>query len=209
MIKVAVVEDNKTLLGSLANLLNRTEGITCVNMLGNLMNVVSEFSKTKPDIVLMDIGLPNISGIEGVRTIRSNFPNILVMMLTVFDDDEKIFDAISAGAMGYLLKKTPSEEIIEAIVELHQGGAPMSASIARKVVQAFQKKPKNSLAEYRLTEREREILYALIDGLSYKRIAEKYCISLSTVRTHICSVYSKLHVHSKSQAVSKTLNRLP
>src|SRR5690348_13550582 len=112
MIKVAIVEDNNTLRGSLSNLIANAEGMTCVASLANLTNVVSEFSKTQPEIVLMDIGLPNISGIEGVRTVKSNFPTMQVIMFTVFEDDDKIFEAVRAGAMGYLLKKTPPEEII-------------------------------------------------------------------------------------------------
>ncbi len=205
MIKVAIVEDNTTLRNSLTNLFNHTEGMMCVASLSNLMNVVNDLTEAKPDVVLMDIGLPNISGIEGVRTVKFNFPSIQIMMFTVFEDNEQIFDAIRAGAMGYLLKKTPAEEIIEAVKELHQGGAPMTASIARQVLQAFQKQPDHSLDQFQLTEREREVLFSLVDGLSYKKIADKYCVSLSTVRTHICSIYSKLHVHSKSQAVSKVL----
>jgi DNA-binding NarL/FixJ family response regulator len=205
MIKVAIVEDNNTLRNSLSSLFNRTPEMQCVASLQNLMNVVSEFNKAMPDVVLMDIGLPHISGIEGVRTVKFNFPKVQVMMFTVFEDNDKIFDAVRAGAMGYLLKKTPPDEIIEAIRELHQGGAPMTASIARKVIEAFQQHPANSLDQFRLTEREREVLFSLVDGLSYKKIADKYCISISTVRTHISSVYAKLHVHSKSQAVSKAL----
>jgi DNA-binding NarL/FixJ family response regulator len=171
------------------------------------MNVVSEFSKSTPDTVLMDIGLPNISGIEGVRTVKLNFPEVQAMMFTVFEDDEKIFDAIRAGASGYLLKKTPPEEIIEAIRELAQGGAPMSASIARKVIQSFQEHATPPIEDYQLTAREKEILYSLVDGLSYKKIADKYCVSISTIRTHICNIYQKLHVNSKSQAVAKILQK--
>lgn len=207
MIKVAIVEDNNTLRGSLGNLITNAEGMSCVASLANLTNVVSEFSRTQPEIVLMDIGLPNISGIEGVRTVKSNFPHVQIIMFTVFEDDEKIFEAVRAGAMGYLLKKTPPDEIIDAIRELYGGGAPMSASIARKVIQAFQRPVENSLEEYQLTVREKEILFSLVDGLSYKKMAEKYSVSISTVRTHICNVYNKLHVHSKSQAVSKALRK--
>ncbi len=131
MIKVAIIEDNNSLRNNLENLFNKTDGIRCVVSLTNLLNVVSEIGKVLPDIILMDIGLPHISGIEGVRTVKDNFPQIQVLMFTVFEDDEKIFDAIRAGASGYLLKKTPPEEIVEAIIELYHGGAPMSASIAR------------------------------------------------------------------------------
>ena len=205
MIKLAIVEDNTALRQSLEQLFNRTSNMKCVASLNNLLNVVSEFQKNQPDIVLMDIGLPSINGIEGVRTVKSNFENIQVIMFTVFEDDEKIFEAIRSGASGYLLKKTPPEEILEAINELYEGGAPMSPSIARKVIQAFQVKPSSVLEDYQLTSREKEILYALVDGLSYKKIAEKYFVSIHTVRSHISSIYEKLHVNSKSQAVAKVL----
>jgi len=207
MIKVAIVEDNKTLRNSLANLCNSTGGIKCVASLDNVLNIVADLAKAQPDIVLMDIGLPNISGIEGVRTIKSNFDDIQVLMFTVFEDDEKIFDAIRAGASGYLLKKTPPEEIVAAIQQLYEGGAPMSPTIARKVIQAFQSQPASGLEEYQLTPREKEILYSLVDGLSYKKIADKYFVSISTIRTHICNIYQKLHVNSKSQAVARVLQK--
>ena len=205
MIKLAIVEDNTALRQSLEQLFNRTSNMKCVASLNNLLNVVSEFQKSQPDIVLMDIGLPAINGIEGVRTVKSNFESIQVIMFTVFEDDEKIFEAIRTGASGYLLKKTPPEEILEAIKELHEGGAPMSPSIARKVIQAFQVKPTTVLKDHQLTSREKEILYALVDGLSYKKIAEKYFVSIHTVRSHISSIYEKLHVNSKAQAVAKVL----
>jgi DNA-binding NarL/FixJ family response regulator len=207
MIRIAIVEDNGPLKQSLEQLFNRTEGITLVASLGNLYNVVSEFRKHLPDIVLMDIGLPGISGIEGVRTVKSNFENIQVLMFTVFEDDEKIFEAIRAGASGYLLKKTPPEEILEAVRELYQGGAPMSPSIARKVVQAFQNPSSPVIDDFQLTTREKEILASLVDGLSYKKIAEKYFVSIHTVRSHISNIYEKLHVNSKSQAVAKALQQ--
>jgi DNA-binding NarL/FixJ family response regulator len=207
MIKVAIVEDNAPLRNSLVNLFDKTEGIRCVAALNNLMNVVSEIGRASPDVILMDIGLPNISGIEGVRTLKSNFPVIQIMMFTVFDDEERIFDAIRMGASGYLLKKTPPGEIVLAIKELYQGGAPMSASIARKVIQSFHQEKVADSPGYNLTVRENEILYSLVDGLSYKKIAEKYCISISTIRTHICNIYAKLHVHSKTAAVARILGR--
>jgi DNA-binding NarL/FixJ family response regulator len=205
MIKVAIVEDNNALRQSLEQLFSRTKGFLLVASLNNLLNVVAEFKKHEPDIVLMDIGLPGISGIEGVRTVKSNFENVHVLMFTVFEDDEKIFDAIRAGASGYLLKKTPPEEILEAVKELHQGGAPMSPSIARKVILAFQTQSSSTVENFQLTTREKEILYSLVDGLSYKKIAEKYFVSIHTVRSHISNVYEKLHVHSRSQAVAKVL----
>ena len=205
MIKIAIVEDNNTLRSSLESLFNRTEGMRCVASLNNLLNVISEVGAANPEIILMDIGLPNISGIEGVRTVKTHFPNILVMMFTVFDDDEKIFDAIRAGASGYLLKKTPPAEIIQAIRDLYQGGAPMTSSIARRVIQSFQAAPSTIVEDYRLTVRENEILYSLVEGLSYKKIADKHFVSISTIRTHICNIYNKLHVNSKAEAVARVL----
>ena len=203
MIRIVIVEDNNTLRQSLEQLINRTGDMKCVASLYNLMNVISDISNVNADIVLMDIGLPNISGIEGVRTVKNSYPEIQVLMFTVFEDDEKIFAAIRAGASGYLLKKTSPPEILEAIRELYNGGAPMSPSIARKVIQAFQSEPSSAMEDYKLTTREKEILYSLVDGLSYKKIADKYVVSISTIRTHICNIYHKLHVNSKSQAVAK------
>lgn len=191
MIKVAIVEDNNTLRNSLGSLLASAEGIMCVAMMSNLRNVVSELNKLKPDVVLMDIGLPDISGIEGVRTVKANFPSIQILMFTVFEDDEKIFEAIRNGASGYLLKKSSPSDIVDAIRELHAGGAPMSAAIARKVIQSFQMTTPAAITDYELTAREKEILYSLVDGLSYKKIGEKYFISISTVRTHITNIYEK------------------
>jgi len=174
VIKIAIIEDNNALRQSLQQLFNKTGGMKCTVSLGNLLNVVSELGKSVPDIVLMDIGLPNISGIEGVRTVKANFPLVEVLMFTVFEDDDKIFNAIRLGASGYLLKKTPPEGILDAVRELHNGGSPMSPSIARKVIQAFRETPSNVTDEYQLTTRESEILYSLVDGLSYKKMAEKY-----------------------------------
>lgn len=205
MIKVAIVEDHQPLRHSVEALFNRTPGMKCVAALSNLLNVVSDFSKDEPNIVLMDIDLPDINGIEGVRTLKNVFEKIQVLMFTVFEDDEKIFAAIRAGASGYLLKKTPSAEIVSAVQQLYEGGAPMSPSIARKVVETLQSPPSHSLANYELTAREIEILFSLVDGLTYKKIGEKYFISLSTIRSHICNIYAKLHVHSKTEAVAKVL----
>lgn len=207
MIKVAIVEDNNTLRNSLTALLNHTEQLECVASLPNLLNIVSEMRKSQPHIVLMDIGLPHISGIEGVRTLKENFENIQVIMFTVFDDDEKIFEAIKAGACGYLLKKSSPEEITEAIISLYNGGAPMSASVARKVIESFQKVATSTKEDYQLTTRENELLHSLVEGLSYKKLAEKYFISISTVRTHIRHIYEKLHVNSKTEAAAKTLKK--
>jgi len=206
MIRVGIVEDNQVLLKSMEQLFEQTTDIRCVASVKNLLNVVSVFQKAKPDIVIMDIGLPDISGIEGVRTLKNNFDNIQILMFTVFEDDDKIFEAISEGASGYLLKKTRPQEILEAIRSLHQGGSPMSPSVARRVIQFFQAGPPLKEEDYQLTTREKEILFALVDGLSYKKIADKYYLSVHTIRKHISNIYEKLHVHSKSQAVAKVLH---
>jgi len=206
MIKVAIIEDNQTLRKSMEQLFEQTDDIKCVASLKNLQNVVSCLNKNTPDIVLMDIGLPEISGIEGVRTIKNNFNNLQILMFTVFEDEEKIFEAIREGASGYLLKKTRPIDIIEAIRELSLGGAPMSPSVARKVIQHFQSASSIKENTFSLSVREKEIVFALVDGLSYKKIAERYFLSVHTVRKHISSIYQKLHVHSKSQAVAKILH---
>ncbi|TDW96947.1 response regulator transcription factor [Dinghuibacter silviterrae] len=207
MIKIAIVEDNDALRSSLEGLFNRSEGMRCVVALPHLLNVVSELARARPDVILMDIGLPNISGIEGVYTVKTHYPEVQVLMFTVFEDDEHIFDAIRAGASGYLLKKTPPEDIVLALRDLFHGGAPMTASIARRVLQSFRTAPSTVASDHRLTARENEILYSLVDGLSYKKIADKYCVSISTIRTHICNIYHKLHVNSKAEAVAKALGR--
>ena len=206
MIKVAIVEDNQVLAKSMEQLFDQTTDIRCVASIKNLLNVVSVFQKAKPDIVLMDIGLPDISGIEGVRTLKNNFDNMQILMFTVFDDDEKIFEAIREGASGYLLKKSRPQEIIDAIRDLNQGGSPMSPSVARRVIQFFQAGAPLKEEDYQLTTREKEILFALVDGLSYKKIADKYYLSVHTIRKHISNIYEKLHVHSKSQAVARVLH---
>lgn len=205
MIRIGIVEDNHTLRKSLATLFNEAEDMQCVLSLNNLLHIVKELEKNTPDVMLMDIGLPNISGIEGVSTVKAFYPSVQIMMFTVFEDTDKIFDAIRNGASGYLLKKTPAQEIVDAVRDLYNGGAPMSASIARKVIQSFHTQPASALEEYMLTPREKEILTSLVDGTSYKMIAEKYIVSISTIRTHICSIYHKLHVNSKAEAVAKVL----
>ncbi|MBS1520302.1 MAG: response regulator transcription factor [Bacteroidetes bacterium] len=207
MIKVGIVEDNNTLRKSLTSLFNDAGDMRCVMSLNNLLHIVKEIQKNSPDVILMDIGLPNISGIDGVLTVKAFFPSIQIMMFTVFEDADKIFDAIRNGASGYLLKKTPPLEIVEAVRDLNNGGAPMTASIARKVIQSFHVQQASTVEEYKLTPREKEILRSLVDGASYKKIADQYMVSISTIRTHICSIYNKLHVNSKAEAVAKILKQ--
>jgi len=171
--------------------------------LADANNIIEDLSKAEPNVILMDIEMPGISGIEATRLIKSAFPNIIVLMQTVFEDEDKVFDSIIAGASGYLLKKTSPEKIIESIREAASGGSPMTPIIAAKVLQFFQQnQPKN---EYSLTEREKSILGLLVEGLSYKMIAAQENISYHTVNSHIRKIYEKLHVHSLGEAISKAL----
>ena len=205
-IKIALVEDNKVLRETLEAFLNRYENFECIFSLPNPLLLLPSMRENKPDVILMDIEMPKINGIEAVKMTKEEFPEVQVLMFTVFEDEEKIFESIKAGASGYLLKKTQPNEIAHAIEELSAGGAPMTASIARKVLTYFQPKRNETVNNnYFLTERERDVLQGLVDGMSYQKIADKNFISISTVRTHITNIYQKLHVNSKSQAVAKAI----
>lgn len=201
MIKIILTEDNDTIREGLALLINATEGLQCIAQYSNCEDMLVDLPKHHADIYLQDIGLPGMSGIEGVKNIISHLPDAIVLMLTVYEDEEKVFDALKAGASGYLLKKTPPEQLIDAIKDAAQGGSPMSSNIARKVVSFFQQSTKQN--EYGLSEREKEILASLAEGNSYKIIGDKLFISIDTVRTHIRHIYKKLHVHNQSEAVAK------
>ena len=203
MIKVGIIEDNRPLRNSLENLLNQTPGIRCTASLKNLLNVVNELKIETPEILLMDIGLPGISGIDGVKIVRNYFPGIRIIMFTVFEDEDKIFDSICAGASGYLLKKSTPDEIIKAVKDTYAGGASMSPSIANRTLKLFREKLRPELPDFGLTSRESEVLEFLSDGLSYQKIADKLMISLSTIRTHIINIYQKLQVNSKIEALRK------
>ena len=207
-IRVVVFEDNRSLRTGLFELINASPGFQCVGAFENCNNVLSQLDRTKPDIVLMDIGMPGIDGIQAVRMIREIHPDMKILMQTVFEDNDKIFQSILAGASGYLLKNSIPGRLLDAIREIHEGGAPMSPSVATKVLGMLsdgQANPKNT--SFNLTGRETEILSCLVDGMSYKRIAETCFISVDTVRGHIRSIYDKLHVHSKSEAVAKAIRR--
>jgi DNA-binding NarL/FixJ family response regulator len=204
-IRVAIVEDNKELREGLEQLISGTRGLECVGAYGACSLLLEEVPSLSPDVILMDIGLPGMSGVECVKLVKGREPDINILMLTVYDDDQKIFESIYNGASGYLLKKTPPAKILEAIEEIHAGGAPMSGKIARRVLTMFQRSNKPVSHQLELSQREKEILHGLVDGLSYKMIAEKYFVSIDTVRTHIKHIYDKLHVHSKSQAVAKAI----
>lgn len=206
-IEVAIVEDNKDLREGLSKLIEQSSDCSCFGAFANCEELLNAIPRDRKMIVLMDIGLPGgMSGIEGVEKLKSMAPAAEVLMLTVHDEDKKIFDSICAGASGYLLKKTLPSQIIVAVRELYNGGAPMTPKIARRVLDAFHKQKQKSSSISVLSVREREILDGLVGGLSYKMIADQCCISIDTVRTHIKHIYEKLHVNSKAQAISIALH---
>lgn len=207
-IRVGVFDDNKTRREGLEMMLNLTESIECVGSWPDCKDVINSVATTKPEVILMDIEMPNVNGIEGLILIKKFYPNIKVLMQTVFEDDEKIFACITAGADGYILKKTPPHELIRGIVEVTEGGAPMTPSVAKQVLRLFNHGLKqNNSKVFNLTEREQEILTLLVKGLSYKMIADKCSISITTVNTHVRHIYEKLQVHSVAAAVATAIDQ--
>jgi len=208
MIRVVIFEDNRDLRNGLFQLINGTGGFNCVDAFPNCDHLIERIEQSKPDVVLMDIEMPGISGIEGVTMIKEKFPGIKILMQTVFDDDDKIFQSICAGAEGYILKHTSPVEILEAIKEIKEGGGPMTPSIANRVLKMVkEKESKSRKTDFDLTQREKEILTCLVEGLSYKMTADTCAVSIDTVNTHIKNIYKKLQVHSKSEAVVKAIRR--
>ena len=205
-ISVVVFEDNTLLRESLFQLISGTPGLTCAGAFPNCNDLLFNIKKTAPMVVLMDIQMPGINGIEGVKLIKTNFPEIKIIMQTVVEDDNKIFASICNGASGYLLKNTTPSRLLQAIVEVHEGGAPITPAIAQKVLDKFRRQsPVSSKELNTLSVREKEILECLVEGMSYKMIAASCKISIDTVRFHIRHIYEKLHVGSKSEAVSKAI----
>jgi DNA-binding NarL/FixJ family response regulator len=205
-IRVVIFEDNSSLRNGLYQLVNGSEGFKCVGAYEDCSSLLKNVEETKPDVVLMDIEMPGISGIEAVSILREKHPRIKILMQTIFEENEKIFQSILNGASGYILKNTPPTRILEAIRETYEGGAPMSPSIATKVLKMVQRTDgltKND--SFNLSERENEILSCLVKGMSYKLIADRCFISIDTVRGHIRNIYEKLHVHSKTEAVAKAI----
>lgn len=204
-ISVALFEDNYLLRDSYYQLINGTPGFTCVGAYDSATDVIFKIKRSEPDVILMDIDMPGINGIEAVRIIKQNFKHIHIIMQTVFEDDDKIFNAIQAGAEGYILKKTPPAKILEAITEVYNGGAPMTPSVAAKTLQLFRSgiKPLPDKKEAQLNERQKEILECIVSGLSYKLIAEKLFISIDTVRYHVKNIYEILQVHSRFELINK------
>jgi len=206
-ITVAIVEDVAGTRESLETILRRAGGLECVAAWVSGEDALRDLPRVSPDVVLMDINLPGMSGIECVARLKQQLPKTQVLILTTYQDSDLIFDSLKSGASGYLLKKSPSTEIIQAIREVHVGGSPMSLHIARKVVNHFQGLNQAGSDMELLTKREQEVLTLLAKGHLYKEIAEQLGISLSTVRAHLHAVYEKLHVQSRTEAVVKFLNR--
>lgn len=206
-VTVSIVEDNDKLRETLVRVLNRAADFRCVSQYANAEDALKDLPQVKPDVVLMDINLPGMNGVECVRQLKKIAPEIQVMMLTVYEDTENIFDALAAGASGYMLKRTSSKELLEAIAEVKRGGSPMTTHIARKVVQSFQRSPAAAAATENLSEREQQVLDLLSQGLMYKEIADKLNISYETVHTYIRRIYEKLQVRTRTEAVAKFLRR--
>ena len=203
--RVVVIEDQRELRNGLQTLLNFTPTFTCVKSFGAMDEALRNIESDTADLILTDIGLPRLNGIEGTRILRGKFPELPIVVLTVHEEDDKIFQALCAGANGYLLKNTPAAKIIEALKEVLDGGAPMSPNVARRVVQLFRTFSPPETAEYHLTEQEKQILKLLVDGHHYKTAAYELGISTSTVSFHLKNIYTKLQVHSKTEAVAKAL----
>jgi len=208
-IKVSIVEDNEQLRGTLARMINRAEGFECHGQYPSAEAALEGVPGEKPDVVLMDINLPGINGVECVRKLKEILPGTQIVMLTAYEDTENIFNSLAAGAAGYLLKRSKSAEILDALRDVQRGGSPMSTHIARKVVQSFQAKPAAPAPEVteELSAREQEVLDLLSQGFMYKEISDKLGISFETVRTYIRRIYEKLHVRTRTEAVAKALRR--
>ena len=203
-IGVAIIEDDDSIRGILAGWINRAGGYRCVGQFASTESALIELPALQPEIVLADINLPGLSGIEAVRGLKHLLPTTHFLMLTVYEDADHIFDALAAGAVGYLLKRTPLDELLLALKDVQAGGSPMSSNIARKVVQSFQRPSASSItADAKLSPREREVLDKLAAGFLYKEIADGMGLSLPTVNTYVRRIYEKLHVHSRSQAVAR------
>ena len=206
VIRVAIIEDSREVREGLAALINGTRGFSCSSSYYSMEAALAGISLQKePDVILTDIGLPGMSGIDGIEILRERYPQVPIVALTVYDNDEKVFNALCAGASGYLLKTTPPARLLESIKEVVNGGAPMSPEVARRVVRLFREFRPPETADYRLTPQETELLKLLIEGHHKKTAAREMSISTNTVSFHLKNIYSKLQVHSKTEAVAKAL----
>jgi len=208
LIRVALVEDDHQVRAGLRLLIDHSKKCACVAAFGSAEEALARLPTLQADVVLMDIRLPGMSGIECIRELKLRQPKFQIMMLTVFEEHDRIFQSLTAGASGYLLKQTPPDKLLEAITELHRGGAPMSTQIARRVVEVFQQAAPGGDATAGLSPREKEIVALLAKGHLYKEIASQLGISVETVRTHIHNTYEKLHVRSRTEAVMKIYGRM-
>lgn len=209
LIKVALIEDQRDVRDGLAVLINGSAGFKCVSSFRTMEDALRHIGADLPDVVLTDIGLPGMSGLEGINILKGRHPDLPIIALTVYDDDERIFDALCAGASGYLLKNTPPARLLESLKEVATGGAPMSPEVARRVIDLFRMFRPPDRSPSGLTLQEIQLLKLIVEGHSYKTAAAKMGISISTVSFHLQNIYSKLQVHSKSEAVAKAIhNRL-
>lgn len=203
--KVAIIEDRPKIRSALENLIKYTEGLFCLGSFSSMEAALETLPKNLPDVLLCDIGLPGMDGISGIRILKEKYPRLAVLMLTVYDDDDRIIEAICAGATGYLLKHTSHQTLIASIKEVIKGGAPMSPEIARRVMELFRRNPPPKQTDYNLTPHELRLLKLLVEGHNYNTAAQELNVSINTVSFHIKNIYDKLQVHSKSQAVAKAL----
>jgi DNA-binding NarL/FixJ family response regulator len=209
MIDVAIIEDERDIRECLTFLINGTDGYTCTGSYRSMEEALDKIGHQLPNIVLSDIGLPGMDGIAGIRILKERHPDLLILMLTVYDDDERIFDAMCAGASGYLLKKTPPAKLLESLKEAVGGGAPMSPEVARRVITLFREIRPPERADYHLTPHETRLLKLFVEGHIYKTAAVELGVSVNTVNFHVRNIYEKLQVHTRSEAVAKALvNRL-
>lgn len=206
-ITVATIEDQTVIREGLAAMIDATEGFRCVGRYGSVEEAIGGLPHSTPDVVLTDLGLPGRSGIEGIRLLKERFPSMLFLVLTVFDDDERIFDALCAGACGYLLKKTPAARLLDSVREVVAGGSPMSPEVARRVIDLFRRVRPPERADFALTPHEVRLLKLIVEGHSYKSAAAALSVTVHTISFHMRSIYDKLQVHSKSEAVAKALRQ--
>jgi DNA-binding NarL/FixJ family response regulator len=204
-IRVAIIDDDASLRASVGCLIDLTDGFECRQQFGSMEDALSRLDGDGIDIVLLDLGLPGMSGTEGARVLKSRRPDLPILTITVYDDDDRIFDALCAGACGYILKDTPPDRLLAAIREAVDGGSPMSPTVARKVITLFRAAPPPERADYGLTPHEAKLLALLVDGHSYKSAAAALGVSVNTISFHMRHIYDKLQVHSKSAAVAKAL----
>ena len=206
-IKVAIIEDRHEIRDGLALLINGTDGYSCIGRYRSMEEALARIGQNLPDVALVDIGLPGMNGIEGIRLLKERHPDLLTLTLTIYDDDDRIFHALCAGASGYLLKKTPPARLLESLREVINGGAPMSPEVARRVIKLFRDVRPPEHADYQLTPHETRLLKLLVEGHNYRTAAAELNVSVNTISFHMRHIYEKLQVHSKAEAVSKALRQ--